>query len=464
MNDAPTPVSEKAPLGPVLAVGLSFFVGNLDATVVNVATTQIGGEFNASTASVAWTVNGFVLAVAAILLFAGDLAGRFGARRLYIWGLVVFTAASVVAGLSTSILILIGARFLQGVGSALFQPAGLMLLAISYPDQVIRQRMIGLWAAMGASAAALGPMIGGFIVAGLGWRWIFWINLPIGLIAVWLSRQVLPSVTGQYRRVPLLGHLLFGIAVTGAAIALMQGPSDGWNTPVPVTGILLALLGMGVFIFWQSRSPLEVYPSRILKNRQFTLANTVGIFMNVGLFGGVFLISILLQQSMGSDPLTAGLQLLPMMVVFVIGNLGFSRFSGKIGARPAIIAGMLAAAIAVGLLALVISLSTSIAYIWLAVCLAIAHLGLGIASPAMTAAMMDSVESRDTGIAGAILNVNRQLGSLVGVAIAAALIVMNGTPQKAAPIMFVSTAVGYVIAVVAGFLLSSTPTTNPKEK
>ncbi len=441
-------------LAPVFAIGLSFFVGNLDATVVNVATTQIGVDLDASTTVVAWTVNGFVLAVAALLLFAGDLAGRFGARRLYVCGLVLFTAASVLAGLATTAPMLIGARVAQGVGAALFQPAGLVLLGAAYPETGVRQRMIGLWAAMGAAAAALGPMIGGFIVAGLGWRWIFWVNLPIGIAAIWMSLVVLPALPVRARRIPVAGHLLFALAIAGFAVALMQGPDAGWGAPVTVAGIAAAIVGLVCFAWWQSRSSGEVYPGRILRNRDFSLANVVGVFMNVGLFGGVFLVSILLQQGLSSGPLTAGLQLLPMMVVFVIGNLAFSRLSGRLGPRGAIIIGMSAATIAVAVLALVSIRDVS--YPWLAVCLAVAHLGLGVASPAMTSAMMNRIEPRDTGLAGAVMNVNRQLGSLIGVAIAAGLLTTTASPAAAAPMMFGLTVVGYAIAAIAGVRLHKT--------
>lgn len=441
-------------LAPVFAIGLSFFVGNLDATVVNVATTQVGADLGASTAQVARIVNGFVLAVAGLLLLAGDLAGRLGARRVYVCGIVLFALASLLAGIATDPSLLISARVMQGFGAALFQPAGLVLLAACYPEAGVRQRMIGLWAAMGAAAAALGPMIGGFVVAGLGWRWIFWVNLPIGLVAVWMSLRVLPAVPGRIARVPLLGHGLFALAVSGAAVALMEGPEQGWTAPLPLAGIAAAVVGLVVFVWWQRVSGAEVYPLRVLRNTQFSLANVVGVFMNVGLFGGVFLVSIVLQQAMGSGPLIAGLQLLPMMAVFVVGNLAFSRLGKVLSARQAIIMGTGAAAVAVAILALV-SLG-GVSYPWLAVCLAVAHLGLGIASPAMTAAMLNSVDSRHTGLAGAVLNVNRQMGSLVGVAVAAALLSTMASPAAAVPVMFGLSVIGYGGAALAGFLLQNT--------
>lgn len=441
-------------LAPVVAIGLSFFVGNLDATVVNVATTQIGLDLNAPTAALAWMVNGFVLALAALLLFSSDLAGRFGARRLYVWGLAAFTAASLLAGFATTAPVLIGARVIQGIGAALFQPAGLVLLAMSYPDAAVRQRMIGLWAAMGAAAAALGPMIGGFIVAGWGWRWVFWINLPIGVVAIWLSVTVLPSSTGIRRRIPLIGHALFALSVVAGAVALMQGPETGWSAPVPLAAIAVSILALVLFIWWQRQADNEVYPGRILRNREFTLANAVGILMNVGLFGGVFFVSILLQQTMGSDPLTAGLQLLPMMAVFVLGNLTYSRLSGSLTPRQSILLGLGAATIAVG--ALTLASTQDFSYLWFAVCLATAHLGLGLGSPAMTAAMLNSVDTRDTGLAGAVLNVNRQIGSLLGVAIAAGLLTAVGQ-AAAAPAMFGISTLGYALAVVAGYLLHASP-------
>lgn len=448
MGSARASASTAVRVAPVFAVGLSFFIGNLDATVVNVATTQIGEDLVASTSAVAWVVNGFILALAALLLFAGDLTGRFGARRIYVCGLLLFTAASVLAGMTATAPLLIGARVAQGMGAALFQPAGLALLGAAYPESAVRQRMIGVWAAMGAAAAALGPMIGGFIVAGLGWRWIFWVNLPIGIAAIWMALAVLPPLPGRAHRIPLAGHLLFVFAVAGFAVALMQGPSEGWGAPVPIMGVMIAALSLVVFVWWQRRSAGEVYPGRVLRNRDFSLANIIGVFMNVGLFGGVFYVSIALQQGLSASPLMAGLQLLPMMVMFVIGNLAFSRLGARLGSRRAIIVGMSAATIAVAVLAFV-SLG-EVSYLSLTACLSVAHLGLGIASPAMTSVMVDSVEPRDIGIAGAVMNVNRQLGSLIGIAIVAGLLAATASPIAAAPMIFGLAVTGYAIGAIAG--------------
>jgi DHA2 family methylenomycin A resistance protein-like MFS transporter len=432
----------------VLAVGLSFVLANLDVTVVNVATATIQDDLSSTVSQLGWVINGYVLTYAALLLLAGDLAARSGGRRVYVAGVVVFTLASAAAGFAPSIDVLIGARVVQGVGAALFQPASLILLAAAFPDAKVRSKMIGLWAAMGASAAGLGPVIGGLLVGAGGWRVIFWVNLPVGLLTVLLARRILPeAVTDPTRVVRPLGHALVVALLGGGAFALMQGPDQGWGSTGVVTAAATAVVAAGAFVMWQSRGQHAIYPARLFTNRTFSMANTVGTMLNLGLFGIAFILALLLQVQRGASAAEAGLQMLPMMLMFVIGNVAFARLAGRTGTTMLMVVGMTAAALATATLALVLDAATP--YWLLAVLMSAANLGLGLASPAMTDTMMSSVGPTDTGTAGAMLNVNRQVGSLVGVAIFSGLLASTTDWYASATSALALAAGAYLVAALA---------------
>jgi DHA2 family methylenomycin A resistance protein-like MFS transporter len=432
----------------VLAVGLSFVLANLDVTVVNVATATIQDDLSSTVSQLGWVINGYVLTYAALLLLAGDLAARFGGRRVYVAGVVVFTLASAAAGFAPGIDVLIGARVVQGVGAALFQPASLILLAAAFPDAKVRSKMIGLWAAMGASAAGLGPVIGGLLVGAGGWRVIFWVNLPVGLLTVLLARRILPeAVTDPTRVVRPLGHALVVTLLGGGAFALMQGPDQGWGSTGVVAAAATAVVAAAAFVMWQSRGQHAIYPARLFTNRTFSMANAVGTMLNLGLFGIAFILALLLQVQRGASAAEAGLQMLPMMLMFVIGNVVFARLAGRTGTKMLMVAGMTAAALATATLALVLDAATP--YWLLAVLMSAANLGLGLASPAMTDTMMSSVGPTDTGTAGAMLNVNRQVGSLVGVAIFSGLLAGTTDWYASATSALALAAGAYLVAALA---------------
>ena len=384
----------------VLVVGLGFVIANLDATIVNVATVTIGRSLGAGVGRVAWVVNAYVLAFAMFLLISGDLAGKFGSRRIFLAGVGVFILASVASALSVNAPILIAARFFQG----------------------------------------LGPAIGGLLVAVGGWRVLFWLNIPIGITVIILGRIALPSTMSESgRSIPVAGHSILASMLLGATYALMQGPDRGWTDPLVVCGIILAVVcGIG-FGLWQRRSSRKIYPARLLRNRRFNAANLIGFLLNIGMYGTIFLISYLLQTIRGASVREAGLQLLPMMIGFVIGNLGFARVATRTGTRGPLIAGMGIAALAMLVLALTFTEATPV---WLiAAAVGVANLGLGIVSPAMTATLMAAVAATDTGTAGAMLNLNRNIGSLVGVAVFAGI--LQSTDD-----WYVSGAVALGVAVV----------------
>lgn len=436
----------------IIAVGLSFVVANLDLTVVNIATATIQRDLHLTVSGVAWVINGYVLTYAGLLLLGGDLAARYGARRMYVTGVTLFTAASAAAGLAPTGDVLVTARVIQGIGAAVFQPASLILLSVAFPEQEVRNRMIGLWVAMGAVAAGFGPVVGGLLIGGGGWRGVFWVNLPIGALTVLLSLRLLPEARiAPQRRIRPLGHGLAALLLGGGAYALMQGPVNGWAARNVDTAIVACGTALVLFVVWQSRTEEPVYPGRLFNNRVFTLANAIGSLMNLGLFGIAFVLSLLLQVQRGAGPVEAGLQMLPMMLVFVIGNVAFTKLVKDIGTKRPMVFGMSVAFCATAALGLILNGST--AYWLLAMLISVAHLGLGFTSPAMTATMMSAVEQRDTGIAGAMLSVNRQLGSLIGVAVFSGLLASTDNWYRSTGIAFFIAAVAYLLAAIAATAL-----------
>lgn len=456
-----TLVATNRPVGaarPLLAVGLSFVLANLDATVVNVATATIGKNLHTSVSDVGWVVNGYILTFAGFLLLAGDLAARFGARRVYLTGVAVFTLASVAAGLAPTGGLLITARLIQGAGAALFQPASLMLLNAAFPLPVVRTKMIGLWAAMGASAAGLGPVIGGVLVTWLSWRSIFWVNLPVGVVTVLLTVAALPHAKdAPDKPIKIVGHILVAVFLGGIAFVLMEGPALGWSSASVLAATAVAVISGIAFLLWQRQSAQPVYPARLFRNRPFTLMNLVGTLMNLGLFGAGFMLALFLQSTRHATALQAGLQILPMMLVFVIGNILFTRAADRLGTRLPIIGGLTLSVVAT--LALVLVLRTDTSYWLLAVLVSLANFGLGTASPAMTATMMSSVEQRDIGTAGAMLNVNRQFGSLIGIAIMTGFLTTSSDWYSSARLSYLVAGAAYLAALVCGALLPATTST-----
>lgn len=436
---APTP----AGMAQLATLALGFVMATLDATVINVAGATIKARLHMGLAGITWVVDGYVLSFAALLLLSGTLAARFGPRRLYLGGLAVFVLASLSCGIAPSQGVLIAARLVQGVGAALFMPASLGLLVAVFPDAKRRARMLGLWTAIISTASGLGPVVGGVLVAVAGWRAIFMVNLPIGLLAIALSTRLLPALPATVSRVPLAGHALGVAALAGACFALIQGPTFGWSSPQVLTAFATAVIAGTAFVGHERRAATPIVPVALYADPTFSAANAVGFLLNLALFGGVFMLGLFLQQARGASPLHAGLQLLPMTIVFVIGNLGFARIVSRTDVRPPLI--MALAVAGVGTLTLV-SIGPAMPYAALAVVMAVANLGVGVSVPALTAALMQAAGPNNANLAGATLTANRQIGALVGIATTGVILASERSLYTAARLSFLIMAIAYLTA------------------
>ncbi|WP_323120598.1 MFS transporter [Burkholderia alba] len=392
----------------VTTVSIAFVVTQLDVTIVNVALVRIGADLHANVARLQWIVDAYTLAFAGLMLSAGALGDRFGARRLFIAGLAVFALASLACGLAADPALLIAARAVQGLGAAAMLPNSLALLnhACAH-DPRLRARAVGWWTASGAIAIAAGPVIGGALIGAFGWRSIFLVNLPIcaaGLAAAWLWIDAPRANPAPARGLDLPGQCLAAIALT-----LFTGAVIDWHPLL----LGIALAAALAFVLVERSSSAPMVPPSLFRQRTFSAAVLFGVCMNLSYYGIIFVLSLYLQRVRHDTPLQAGLAFLPLTGGFLVSNVASGWATARYGARRPMIVGALLGACGFALLRLT-QADTSTAAL-LAPFLLIPA-GMGLAVPAMTTTVLASVERARAGTASAVLNTARQAGGAIGVA------------------------------------------------
>jgi DHA2 family methylenomycin A resistance protein-like MFS transporter len=397
----------------ILAVSLGFVMAMLDVTVVNVALGDIQAELHTSLSTLVWTIDAYTLTFAALLLFGGALADRIGAKRAYMFGLMWFVVASALCGAAQSGPALIAARLVQGAGAAFFMPSSLSLLTQSFPDRKVRTRLLGMWGAIVATAAGSGPLIGGVLVSEFGWRSIFYLNLPIGILGIALTSLVLKPSARRHHPFDVLTHALIMTALAGLSYALIEGPALGWLSIPIITAALIAVLACAAVFARERVAGHPVIPHTLAYNTRFWILNSMGFAINFVMFGEIFAVSMFLQRARGASALMTGLEMLPMMCMLSVMNLGSGYLCVRWGIRKVIVIGMLATACGC-LLTAVFGNDSSIWMLTLSV--ALCNAGLGFAIPAMINGVMHEASGRDANVGAATLNANRQIGALAGVA------------------------------------------------
>ena len=325
----------------LIGTSLGFGVIQLDVTVVNVAVKQIGAAFGGGIAELQWVVGSYTLMFAALILAAGALGDRFGARRVLCAGFVVFVAASMACGLAPGIAALITARAVQGIGAALLGSCSLALLNHTFTDPRRRARAIGQWAAGASAALSGGPVVGGLLIASLGWRSIFFINGPIGLAGLWLVWRYAPRTPpAPERRVDVPGAATAVVALAAFAVAVIKAGQHGFANPWVLAGLAAAALAVAAFVWIQARTAHPMLPLALFRQRGFAAPVLTGFLVNVCFYGLIFLLSLLFQEQLGLSALRAGLAFLPMTAAILAANLVSSRVSAAVGARGTILAGL----------------------------------------------------------------------------------------------------------------------------
>jgi MFS transporter, DHA2 family, methylenomycin A resistance protein len=405
----------------LIATSFAFVIVQLDVTIVNVALPQIQSRLHSTVSGLQWVVDAYTLAFAVLLISAGVLGDRFGSRRAYLAGFLVFTAASALCGLAPNILVLIAARTVQGIGAALLVPSSLALLNNAAEDAKMRARMVGLWTAAGGVAIAAGPIVAGLLLARLSWRSIFLVNVPIGALGAWLSLRYIPAdqVRQEARSLDLPGQLLAIItltALTGGVIELRQ---LGLTHPLIIGAFAMAIAGAVVFVMAENKSRSPMLPLYFFTLPNFSPAVIFGIVVNLTYYGVIFVLSLYLQRAHGYSALKTGLAYLPLTGTFIVSNVLSGWLVGRSGPRmPMALGGLIGA----GGYALLCVLDNSSPFWLMLPAFALIPIGVGLGVPAMTTAILSSVERERSGTASGVLNTARQSGAAIGVAAFGALV------------------------------------------
>lgn len=429
----------------LMTLAIGFVMAMIDVTAVNTALSDISVSLSVPLTGLVWVVDGYTLTFAALLMAGGALADRFGPKTVYQGGLSVFILGSALCALAPSGNALIAARLLQGAGAALFMPSSLSLLTHAYEDQATRARMLGTWSAIVGCSSAAGPLVGGVLVHEFGWRSVFWVNVPIGLLGIVLTQVLAPATARHQRALSMLSHALGVAALAALSFVLIEGPVLGWASPEVLAAGVAAVITASLLVRRERTGSQPMLPKALFETPAFAAANGVGFLINFAVFGQLFLLSLFIQQG-GADALHTGVKLIPMMAAFAVGNLTSGRITARVGTRPPMLYGLMVG-LAVALLMLA-GLHPDTPY-WLLVTAAVVmNVAIGIAIPGMTATVMLVAGKANANSAAAALNANRQIGALVGVAMMGT--VMHVAPQWALrlPLAFTLIAAAYAGALL----------------
>ncbi|UAJ80859.1 DHA2 family efflux MFS transporter permease subunit [Leifsonia sp. ZF2019] len=437
----------------IVAASLPMFMATLDNLVVTSALPVIARDLSASIEELQWVVNAYTLSFATLMLMAVGLGDRFGRRTVFFGGIVVFTVASAAAALATEPWMLIAARAVQGAGAAALLPLSLTLLAGSVSAR-LRPAAIGIWGGISGLGVALGPLIGGAVVEGWNWQAIFWLNVPLGVIAVPLVLIALPNSFGARVRSDIVGLLLAAPGVFGLVYGIVRGNDAGWSS----TEVLVSLIGGSVllvaFVLWESRTPAPLLPLRLFRDRSFTAANLVGMTFSFGIFGAIFILIQFLQVVQGHTPLEAGVMTMPWTLAPMVVAPLTGLVSSRTGTRLPIVAGLVLLAVAMGWIALTLSATLPYSEMWPPFLLA--GVGMGLVFAPSSTAVLANMRGADHAKASGTNSTLREIGVALGVAVLTAVFTGAGgtlTPtgyvDAAIPAVWVGASALAVAAVIA---------------
>jgi EmrB/QacA subfamily drug resistance transporter len=402
---------------------------SLDNLVVTNALASIRADLGASLEALEWTVNAYTLAFAVFLLTGAALGDRFGRRRVFVAGLVLFTSASAAAALAPGTGALIAARAVQGLGAAIIAPLSLTLLSAAVPAER-RGMAIGLWSGVSGLGVALGPLVGGAVIEGISWQWIFWLNVPIGVALAPLAARLLAESRGPARRLDLPGVVLASTGLLGVVYGVVRGNPAGWGSAEVVASIAAGGVLLAGFVAWELRAADPMLPMRFFRSRAFAATNGVSFAMTFGIFGSIFLLAQFFQSVQHYSPLEAGLRTLPWtaMPMLVAPLAGLA--SDRIGSRPLMAAGLALQAMALVWIGVVTS--PDVAYGLLVPAFVMGGTGMALVFAPAASAVIGAVRPAEAGQASGATNAIRELGGVLGVAVLAAVFTTAGgfeTPQ-----------------------------------
>jgi EmrB/QacA subfamily drug resistance transporter len=415
---------------------LAWFVFALDRLVVTTALPVIRTDLGADLAGTEWTVNAYTLAFAVLLLTGAALGDRFGRRRMFAVGMAVFTAGSAAAALAPTIEALVAARAVQGAGGAIFAPLALtMLSAATLPER--RGAVLGAWGGIGGLGAAVGPLLGGGLAGWAGWPWVFWLNVPLGLVLVWLAPRRLTESHGPHRGLDLRGVLLGSAGLFGLVWGVVQAGGQGWARLEVMASLAGGVLALVLFVIWEMRAPAPMLPMRFFRSRAFAAANVAALLMYAALFGALFLVTQLLQTGLGATPLEAGVRLLPMVVMpMLLAPVG-GVLSDRLGTRPLLVVGV--ALVAVGLAGLAAVAAPDVPYGALVPAMILMGGGSALFFAPVAATVLGAVAPHEQGQASGAATAVRETAVVLGIAVLATVFAGHG--DLGSPARFVAGAV-----------------------
>ena len=406
---------------------MAVFMAALDNLVVTTALPVIRASFGASLSELEWIVNAYTLTFAVLLLTGAALGDRFGRKRLFVIGLAIFTGGSALAALSSTVGVLIAARAIQGLGGAILTPLSLTILSAAVPRER-RAVALGAWGGIAGLAIAVGPLVGGAIAQGLAWQWIFWVNVPIGLLAIPLAITRLDESHGPSSRLDLPGLGLVSAGLFAIVWGVVRGNELGWTSSPILISLGVGLVLVLAFVAWETRAAEPMLPLNLFRSRSFSAANAVSLLMTFGMFGSIFLLAQFFQIVQHYSPLEAGLRTLPwtIMPIFVAPLAGV--LSSRTGTRPLLVTGMALQAIALGWISLVIS--PTVDYARIVPAFVLAGVGMGLFFAPIANVVLSAVSPEDEGKASGANNAIRELGGVFGVAVLASVFAANGSYQS----------------------------------
>ena len=413
------------------AVAFGLFMIMLDNTVVFVALSSIQSDLHISQSELEWVVSGYALTFAVLMLTGGKLADMLGRRRIFIVGLAIFTASSLACGLATSAGFLIGARVVQGVGAALMNPATLSIIVATFPPRQ-RGTAIGIWVGISAMALAIGPLIGGILTQQINWSWIFFINVPVGILGIIVSRLAITESRDESdeQRLDLPGLISSAVGLFGLTYALIEGNNYGWSSARILVSFAVAVVGLTTFVLLEHRQRVPMLDLSLFKNSTFSGANVTMLLVALAMFGVFFFNSLYLGQVLGYSPIQTGATFLPLTVLIVFVAPLAGRFSDKIGSRWLMGAGLVLLA---GSLLSFSTLGVDSTFWDIVPGLVLGGFGMSLAMTPTTAAAMGSVPVDKAGVGSAVLNSMRQVGGSLGIALMGAIVASSVSVLPTSP-------------------------------
>ena len=419
MTTQALPVARERPYG-LYAICFGFFLVLLDTTALNVAAASMEREFGSGISGLQWVVNSYTIVFASLVLTAGAIGDRFGAKRLYQFGLALFSTMSLLCGLAPSVGALVGFRMLQGIGAAAMLPSSLALLRHMFPDARARASAVAFWASIVSLGFAAGPAIGGLMTYAFGWRSIFFVNVPAGVLALQLIRGFVDETPSTaVRRIDWRGQALACLTLSALTYSLIEAGREGWTSPRILSAFGLTVLLACALALVEQRSDSPVLPRHLFGSSTFSTCVAAGMVMGFGAYGTLFVISLRLQNVEHLTALAAGLAIVPFTITPTLTTRALDRFAAGMPFKPRLIAGnLIAVAGAAVLLASLRAVGLGVVELGLA----LLGIAIGYITPAMTTGVLASSPAETSGVASGILNAGRQVGAALGVALMGTLV------------------------------------------